>query len=66
MCAVMEVLVVALFTVCVNAADVLAAKLLFPPYAAVIECPPEDRPAVLNVVCPELFSDPVPRIVTPS
>jgi hypothetical protein len=55
------VVVPALFTVCVKTADVLALKLLFPPYWAVIECDPTERLVIEKVATPFAF-----RLVEPS
>jgi hypothetical protein len=65
---IMLVVVLALFTVCDSAEDVLVVKLLSLSYAAVMLCglPGIDRVAVLNVTCPEPFSAPVPTVVLPS
>ena len=56
------------FMVSVNAADVLAAKLLSPPYTAVIEWLPTDSDEVVNVACPFAYAYcvPVPIGVVPS
>ena len=55
----------AAFTVCVNVAEVLAAKLASPPYAAVMECAPCMSAEVANVAWPAVTL-PVPSVVTPS
>jgi len=52
-------------TTWVRIADVLPAKLLSPPYTAVIECEPRDSAEVDNVALPAA-SVPVPRLVAPS
>jgi len=49
-----------------TAADVLAAKLESPPYAAVIECDPTVSVDVVKVATPWLFNVPVPGAVVPS
>jgi hypothetical protein len=54
------------FIVSVSAADVLAAKLASPPYAALIECDPAASEEVANVPTPEALSVPVPSTVAPS
>ena len=46
--------------------EVLPANVLSPPYTAVIECAPTERPEVLNVMNPEAFSVPVPKVAPPS
>ena len=51
--------------VCVNTVEVLAALLLSPPYAAVIECAPAARLDVENLAIDPLRV-PVPRVVVPS
>jgi hypothetical protein len=56
----------ALFTVSLDAADVLVLKLLSPPYTAVIEWVPTASRAVVNVAWRAAFTVPVPRVVVPS
>jgi hypothetical protein len=56
----------AAFTICVKMADVLAAKLLFPTYDAVIECDPAVSELVMNVACALPFRAPLPIWVVPS
>ena len=56
----------AAFTTCDNADDVLAAKLVLPPYDAVIVCVPCVSAAVANVAFPVASSAPVPSVVAPS
>ena len=54
-----------LFTVCVKTEEVLASKLLSPPYSAVMEWEPVEREEVMKVACPPL-KVPVLSIVPPS
>lgn len=61
-----EVVVLALFTVCVKADEfVLGRKLLSPAYSAVIECEATLKAPVKNVAEPPL-KVPVPKVVVPS
>jgi len=46
--------------------DVAGAKLLSPPYEAIIVCDPALRATVLNLAWPEPFSAPVPSVDAPS
>src|SRR5689334_15022701 len=55
----------ALLTFCVKAEEVLVAKLVSPPYTAVIECDVIDNAAVVKVAWPELRL-PVPNVFVPS
>ena len=59
------VVVLALFTVCDKAVEVLTLKFASPPYDAVIECEPAINVEVLKVAFP-LLSEPVPSVVLPS
>lgn len=59
------VVVPAMFTVCMSVLDVLAEKLLLPPYAALIEWLPRLSVEVLNVAIPPL-SVFEPKVVAPS
>lgn len=59
------VLVGAMVTLCVSAAEVLAAKLASPLYVALIVCTPAIRSGMENVACPAL-SVPVPIAAAPS
>src|SRR5580698_4081719 len=54
------------FTTCVNAGEVLAAKLVSPPYCAVIEWLPAVSADVINVATPPAPTAPVPIDVAPS
>src|SRR5262249_19235516 len=58
--------VVVPLTVCVRAADVLAAKLASPLYTAVIEWLPRVSVAVANVAVPEALSVTALSVVAPS
>jgi hypothetical protein len=53
-------------TVMMVAADVLAAKVELPPYAAVMEWLPAFRAVVAYVATPDPFSVPSPSVVVPS
>jgi len=57
--------VLTLFTVCVNTDDVLLLSFVSPPYEAVIECDPTVSVDVLYVAFP-LLTVPVPNVVLPS
>jgi hypothetical protein len=59
------VVVLAWFTICVTAPDVLVVKLLSPLYTAVIECEVTDKAVVANVAVPPLREF-VDRAVAPS
>src|SRR5205807_38313 len=59
------VVVFAVLTVSVNAADVLALKPVSPPYIAVIEWTPTDNADIANVAAPPLTGA-VPIAVAPS
>jgi len=63
---VIDVIVPSLLTVCVNADDVLVAKLASPPYTAVMLWLPLERVEVENVATPAPFSVPMPSVVAPS
>jgi hypothetical protein len=54
------------FTTCVNAGEVLAAKLASPPYRAVMECEPAASVEVRSVASPPAPTVPVPMDVAPS
>jgi len=60
------VVVLALFTVWMSAADVLPLKLLSPAYWAVIECPPTERLVVEKVATPFELRAADPSAVPPS
>ena len=62
------VVVLAWFTACESAADVLVVKFPSPPYTAVMLCglPETDKVEVLKVATPDPFSVPVPSVVAPS
>ncbi len=60
------VVVLAWFTVCDRAADVLVKKFVFPPYTAVMECEPTAKDDVEKVAWPAPFSVPVPMVAAPS
>ena len=49
-----------------SAVEVDVAKFASPPYCAVIECVPADNVDVENVVEPDVFNVPGPRLVAPS
>src|SRR6185436_15181782 len=59
------VAVLALFTVCVPLADVLALKLASPAYTAVTVCEPTASELTVKVATPPL-KGPVPSVVLPS
>jgi hypothetical protein len=59
------VLVDALLTIWMRGELVLGAKLLSPPYLAVIECEPAETNAKVKVAFPEL-TVPVPKVLSPS
>lgn len=61
-----ELLVAALFTVWVKAAEVLASKSVFPEYAAVIEFAPKLSDAVAKAATPLAFNETLPKTVAPS
>src|SRR5262249_36756820 len=60
------VVVLALFTVCVSAADMLPLKFGSPAYTAVVECEPTARLDVVNVAIPPGPMLPVPSAKAPS
>ncbi len=60
------VLVLARFTFCVEATEVLPLKFVLPPYTAVMECDATDKPEVVRVAWPLAFSVPVPKVLVPS
>jgi hypothetical protein len=62
-----ELKTAAALTVCVKALEVLAAKLEFPPYAAVMEWDPAVSAEVVSVATPELLiAIALPSVVDPS
>lgn len=60
------VFVLACWTVCVITLEVLAPKLLSPPYAAVIGCAPAVSVEVMKVAMPLPFNVPAPMELLPS
>jgi hypothetical protein len=59
------VVVLAFFTVCVSAVEVLVKSFPLPAYTAITECDPPASVEMLRTAFP-LLSVPVPRVVTPS